>query len=1015
MNVHAHESARNENLADCHAKWRAAPDEFKLLKFPKGARIGTHTAEIDRLYPVDAKLIDRSAGAEKKLCELAQDIHAGKFAGTPMSAAAKALEALMVLEETSRAAMAAIEAIVADGGFSPQAAFDAWLANDAPTDAAYQAWLAEQQAVNDLEPEAEHSAEPDAPKEAPAPRASTSKGRSTAAHNSKAPSEQDVILEFRRAIEAAGIPIKGDIVANTPKIQRAYVSGDRKGSQNCWYILKIDDGVPGGAFGCHKRYGGKKFTWSMKGAKPLTREERRELAAKAKAAVGRRAAEERELQEKAAKKAQDILSRAKPATDDHEYLKRKDVPAFGVFVGDWPKQWTDEHGEIHFTIPGALLVPMRSPESPDPVNLQAILPSDKELGRNKDFLFGARKQGCWFTIGKSDLDRRLHHAGRLVMVICEGYATAASIHRATNAVVAVAFDRTNLIHVAQYFRRKEPDAIIVIAADNDQWTAGNPGVTDATAAARAVDGVLAIPAFASVESKPTDFNDLHVREGMEPVRRQILAASRGKPELAPSVAPEPEHQAAKPTAPPPVDLRAAKGIEIMGGEHELTDAQRAALEADRAAKAKAQEDGSALHFEMKGTTILKDSQTNVRVALKKLGVTVSYDEFAKRLLYRTKGSNEHKHLDDAAVIRMWLAVDQEFKFRPAKEFFFDVVEDAARGNSFHPVKDYLNSLKWDGVERIDNWLTTYGGVEENDYTRAVGALTLLAAVRRVRRPGCKFDEMLLLITETQGKNKSTALRILASDDWFTDSFPLDADDKKVIEQTSGKWLVEAGELKGMREAESLKQLLSKQVDRARMSYGRMPIEAPRHFIVIGTSNKGKPLTDPTGNRRFWPIDVVAFDADALKRDRDQLWAEAAHREAQGASIRLPENLWTEAGRHQEAHRAVDPWDEVLGDVLGYPDHDGHLCGKIRSEDVWRIVGVPVERRDQKTNERLGAAIRRLGFERDKLRFGGAVAEHCYVRGNEEAHRDRIVVDEKGRHAEVKHLCDAKEDGDEIPF
>jgi phage/plasmid primase-like uncharacterized protein len=374
--------------------------------------------------------------------------------------------------------------------------------------------------ANDAAPEAE-PAVPEA-----APRKARHVERS-----SRAPSEQEVILEFRRAIEAAGIPVKDDIIANTPRIQRAYVSGDRKGSKNCWYILKIDDGVPAGAFGCHKRHGEKKFKWSMKGAKPLTLEERRELAAKAKAAAERRAAEERELQEKAAKKAQDILSRAKPATDDHEYLKRKDVPAFGVFVGDWPKQWTDEHGEIHFTIPGALLVPMRSPESPDPVNLQAILPSDKELGRNKDFLFGARKQGCWFTIGKSDLDHRLHHAGRLVIVICEGYATAGSIHRATNAVIAVAFDRTNLIHVAQYFRRKEPDAIIVIAADNDQWTAGNPGVTDATAAARAVDGVLAIPAFASVESKPSDFNDLHLArgieraaEGLEEVQRQIIGA-----------------------------------------------------------------------------------------------------------------------------------------------------------------------------------------------------------------------------------------------------------------------------------------------------------------------------------------------------------------------------------------------------------------------------------------------------------------------------------------------------------
>ena len=137
--------------------------------------------------------------------------------------------------------------------------------------------------------------------------------------------------------------------------------------------------------------------------------------------------------------------------------------------------------------------------------------------------------------------------------------------------------------------------------------------------------------------------------------------------------------------------------------------------------------------------------------------------------------------------------------------------------------DYLDSLNWDGKPRVDTWLTDYLGVPETPYSRAVGRLLLVAAVRRARHPGCKFDEMLVLENE-QGKDKSTALKVLAvREEWFADDLVLNDDPKKQIEQISGKWIVEAGELKGMRrrQAEFLKSFLSRQMDRARMSYGRL--------------------------------------------------------------------------------------------------------------------------------------------------------------------------------------------------
>jgi predicted P-loop ATPase len=201
---------------------------------------------------------------------------------------------------------------------------------------------------------------------------------------------------------------------------------------------------------------------------------------------------------------------------------------------------------------------------------------------------------------------------------------------------------------------------------------------------------------------------------------------------------------------------------------------------------------------------------NVRIALAKLGITVRYDKFADRILL--DGLKEFgPALDDAAVDRLWFVIDKRYHFQPSQNLLRTVLKDQAQLNGFHPVLDYLNSLKWDGVERIDKWLITYGDAEDTEYTRAVGALSLVAAVRRVRNPGCKFDEMLVIENEIQGTGKSTALAILAvKPDWFTDAMPLNASAQKTIETIRGKWIIEIAELRGYRaEIEQIKATLSR--------------------------------------------------------------------------------------------------------------------------------------------------------------------------------------------------------------
>lgn len=286
------------------------------------------------------------------------------------------------------------------------------------------------------------------------------------------------------------------------------------------------------------------------------------------------------------------------------------------------------------------------------------------------------------------------------------------------------------------------------------------------------------------------------------------------------------------------------------------------------------------------------SQRNIKLALGLMGVRLSRDEFQDRLLIEGL-DGFGPALSDAALNRMRMQIDEKWHLSVSKEFFTDVVFDIAHLNSFHPVREYLAALKWDEVPRLDGWLHQYGGAKDDDYTKAIGALVLIAAVRRIRTPGCKFDEMLVLESD-QGKNKSSALAILAKrEDWFSDDLPLNADAQKVIERIAGRWIVEAAELAGMRkgEVEHMKSFLSRRIDRARMAYGRVPLEHPRQCVFIGTDNSGNYLRDSTGNRRIWPVRIEQFDLSALSRDVDQLWAEASTREAAGESIRLDKELW----------------------------------------------------------------------------------------------------------------------------
>ncbi len=209
----------------------------------------------------------------------------------------------------------------------------------------------------------------------------------------------------------------------------------------------------------------------------------------------------------------------------------------------------------------------------------------------------------------------------------------------------------------------------------------------------------------------------------------------------------------------------------------------------------------------------------------------------------------------------------------------DALVTAATDRGFHPIKEYLEGLpEWDRVERVETLLIDYLGAEDNSYTRAVIRKTLVAAVARIYEPGIKFDHIIVL-NGKQGIGKSTLFSKLGGR-WFSDSLTIsDMRDKSAAEKLQGYWILELGELAGIRkmEVEVVKSFISRTDDKFRQSYGVNVESHPRQCIIVGTTNStGGFLRDITGNRRFWPVRV---DGSSVKKpwqisDVDQIWAEA---------------------------------------------------------------------------------------------------------------------------------------------
>jgi predicted P-loop ATPase len=378
----------------------------------------------------------------------------------------------------------------------------------------------------------------------------------------------------------------------------------------------------------------------------------------------------------------------------------------------------------------------------------------------------------------------------------------------------------------------------------------------------------------------------------------------------------------------------------------------------------------------KNGDVIPDEE-NVRIILTQLphlqGI-VRYDEFSGELILARPITAEPDLVGERGIPRPWTDEDtitlQTFIQRyivprMGRERIEAVVSMHGKHNcAFHPVRDYLQSLEWDGKPRLDTWLTVYFGANKQpaDYLAKVGAAWLISGVARIFEPGCKADHALVL-EGAQGIFKSTALRTLAGNQYFSDSLSADLSHKDARDHLRGKWIIELAELSQFKrsEIETVKAFISRMVEQYRPSYGRHEISFPRQCIFAGSTNDETYLVDRTGNRRWWAVSCGHVDLDALKRDRDQLWAEAVHRYRKNEKWWLSREMESLADAEAALRVAHDPWTAGVADITAE-----HLKGPdVSPGEVMARMNLPTTERHDRSAGRVGQILRDLGWARGK--------------------------------------------------
>ena len=356
---------------------------------------------------------------------------------------------------------------------------------------------------------------------------------------------------------------------------------------------------------------------------------------------------------------------------------------------------------------------------------------------------------------------------------------------------------------------------------------------------------------------------------------------------------------------------------------------------------------------------------------------VWYDEHANRTMVRdppwldmnrpSKQDSGDAEWTDSDSVRLsaWIQEKVDVELEMSVDDIDRGVEIAAKANMRCPFREYLEGLEWDGVGRLDAWLTDYLNAEPGEYTSNTGRWWLLSAVARTYQPGCKAD-LVLILEGKQGTKKSTALATLVGQRWFADT-PVDIGSKDAYLALEGIVIFELAELDSLRRADvgAAKAFFSSQFDTFRPPYGRRTVKMPRRCVFAATVNPSAPyLLDPSGARRYLPIKCGEGEIEPLAKMRDQLWAEAVVKYKAGMKW-YPEN--TEQMQlvedNQDSRTESDAWHEIL--ALWVEGRDAISMVDLLEQ----ALKIEKANFDRQSEIRVGRIMRKLGFERKRQTTG----------------------------------------------
>ena len=330
---------------------------------------------------------------------------------------------------------------------------------------------------------------------------------------------------------------------------------------------------------------------------------------------------------------------------------------------------------------------------------------------------------------------------------------------------------------------------------------------------------------------------------------------------------------------------------------------------------------------------------------------------------------EGREIRDADLTRARLAMARTYKLRASLALTKEIVSYVSDALRVHPVRDYLEGIRWDGQERLAHLLHHYAGCDDTPLHRVISRRFMVSAVARILRPGCKVDTVLIL-AGPQGYGKSTFFAALAGREWFKDT-AIDLRNKDAYMAIRGAWIYELAELAATRprDAETVKAFLSAQVDNFRPPYGQFEVTQPRQCVFVGTTNEPSFLADPTGARRFWPAEVKrAPSILEVTRDRDQLWAEAV------AAFKAGERWWLEINESQELieaqeqYKHEDPWGPKIERWIAdrAPDAAGITAEFILNS----ALDMDADKQGKHSEMRVGGILAGMGYTKRRVQYQG---------------------------------------------